>query len=121
MADVNVDERALDIYLSAVATNLIGDLAQEVADLAHALAPVRTRRTAVPTWARRGYVGVPGRLKASVAMEMGRDNLGIYADVTALWYGRFMDPKASQLHYLRPFLPTALYTTVAGRVYRIGY
>jgi hypothetical protein len=30
-----------------------------------------------------------------------------------------MDPKARQLHRLRPFLVTALMTSVTGRTYRL--
>jgi hypothetical protein len=62
-------------------------------------------------------VGVPGRLKASVDWYVGHDFLGPYADIGSLWYGRFMDPPAKQLHHIVPFLPTALFFVVDGRSY----
>lgn len=62
---------------------------------------------------------MPGRLKASVRHEFGTDVIGYYGEVHALWYGRFLDPKARQLHRLYPFLPTALYTVVAGRRFEL--
>jgi hypothetical protein len=55
-----------------------------------------------------------GKLKASVGWELGSDGEGPFADVYALWYGRFMDPKAKQLKRLHPFLPTSL-ETLNGR------
>lgn len=117
--ELSWDERALATYLLSVEEGLLHEIVPQVEEVARVLAPVRTRRTAVPPWAKHGYVGVPGRLKASVHSEFDRDVYGPYGDVVALWYGRFLDPKASQLHRLYPFLPTALYETVAGRVYRL--
>jgi hypothetical protein len=111
------DERALATYLAGIQEGLLEEIVPQVEQVARDLAPVRTRHTPVPSWAKRGYVGTPGRLKASVHSEYGIDTYGPYGDVVALWYGRFLDPKARQLHRLYPFLPTALYTTVAGRVY----
>lgn len=117
VGELNWDERALASYLLLIQEGLLEEIVPQVEQVARDLAPVRTRHTPVPPWARHGYVGVPGRLKASVHSEFGRDLYGPYGDVVALWYGRFLDPKARQLHRLYPFLPTALYTTVAGRVY----
>jgi len=115
VTEVVWDQNALSLYLTTVAEEHLPELADEVRDLTYMLAPVRTRRTAVPRWAKRGYVGMPGRLKASVITEHGRDYVGPYADIAALWYGRFMDPKARQLHRLIPFLPSALQWTLEGR------
>lgn len=109
------DDRAIASYLLNIEEALLHEIVPEVEQVATAIAPVRVRRTPVPSWAKKGYVGVPGRLKASVHSEYGHDIYGPYGDVVALWYGRFLDPKARQLHRLFPFLPTALYTTVAGR------
>lgn len=117
MADVQWDQNALSVWLTAVEERHLPDLAHEVEQLAYMLAPVRTRRTAVPRWAKQGYVGRPGRLKASVTSDMGADFIGPYADVGSLWYGRFMDPKAKQLHHTVPFLPSALEWTLDGRVF----
>ena len=118
MAEVQWDQRALSLYLVAAEEELLPEIAADVADVARAIAPVRLRHFSVPRWAKHGYVGVPGRLKASVDWNMGRDFLGPYADVGSLWYGRFMDPPARQLHHLIPFLPSALYFTVDGQNYR---
>lgn len=117
MAEVDWDDRALEALYAQVSAELLPMLAREVEDLARMLAPVRTRHTAIPAWAKRGYVGRPGRLKASVQSSLGEDLLGPYADVAALWYGRFMDPKARQLHHTIPFLPSALLWTVDGRTF----
>jgi hypothetical protein len=115
VADITWDDRALELYLAGVSTEVLHVLAPQVATVATALAPVRLRHTAVPRWAKKGYVGTPGHLRASVDTSYGRDGIGFYADVSALWYGRFMDPKARQLHYTRPFLPTALFSVIAGQ------
>jgi hypothetical protein len=122
MADVTVEwnDGEADQFLTAVEEYLMPHIADEVHWRAEALAPVRIRRTPVPKWAKLGYVGVSGRLKASVVVWDGVDSGGRYWNVGALWYGRFMDPKARQLHYLRPFLVTALRETVEGRVYHLG-
>lgn len=114
---IDWDERAIVAFLADTEAKLLEVIVPEVEEVARTIAPVRVRHTPVPPWAKRGYVGVPGRLKASVHSEFGHDILGPYGDVVALWYGRFLDPKASQLHRLYPFLPTALYSTVAGRTY----
>ena len=111
------DERALESYLLSVEEGLLAEIVPRVEETARALAPVRVRHTPIPKWAKHGYIGTPGHLKASVHSEFGRDIYGPYGDVVALWYGRFLDPKARQLFRLYPFLPTALYTEVAGRVY----
>lgn len=117
MIDVHWDDRALEVYLTTAEEDLLPGIASDVADVARAMAPVRMRHTPVPRWAKHGYVGVPGRLKGSVAWYMGRDIVGPYADVGSLWYGRFLDPPAKQLHHMIPFLPTALYMVVDGRHY----
>jgi len=117
VADVEWNDRVLVEYLADVEAQLIPELTSEVEDVARSLAPVRVRRTPIPSYARRGYIGTPGRLKASVHSEFGQDHISFYGEVHALWYGRFLDPKARQLHRLYPFLPTALYFVVAGRSY----
>jgi hypothetical protein len=114
---IDWDQRALDTLYSDVSALVLPDLASQVEDVARAIAPVRVRHTGIPRWARHGYIGMPGRLKASVQTEFGEDLLGPYADVAALWYGRFLDPKARQLHRLYPFLPSALYMIVEGKTY----
>lgn len=121
MADVRIEwnDAQADAYLSAVEDYLFPRIADEVRGVAEMLAPVRRRHGPVPPWARRGHVGVRGRLKASVVSWDGRDSDGRYWRVGGLWYGRFMDPKARQLHFLRPFLVTALRSTVDGRVYHL--
>jgi hypothetical protein len=48
-----------------------------------------------------------------------KDYTGPYADVAALWYGRFLDPPARQIKRDIPFLPTALMWTVDGRDYHL--
>lgn len=111
------DSRAVATYLLQAEDALLHEIVPQVEEVARTIAPVRVRHTPVPKYAKRGYVGVPGRLKASVHSEYGHDIYGPYGDVVALWYGRFLDPKARQLHRLYPFLPTALYLTVAGRTY----
>ena len=120
MADVTLDwnENAEEVFLRTVEDQLFPRIQAEVHALAESIAPVRRRHGPVPPWAKRGHVGVRGRLKASTVSWDGRDELGRYWNVGALWYGRFLDPKARQLHYLRPFLVHALKTTVDGRVYR---
>jgi hypothetical protein len=117
MAAVGIDwdQRALDRLYTDVSDEVLPELAFEVEAIARSLAPVRARRTAVPKTARYGYVGIPGRLKASVQTEFGEDLISRYADVAALWYGRFLDPKARQLRRLYPFLPTALFLVVEGK------
>jgi hypothetical protein len=115
MADVVWDERALEMLYAEVDAIVLPELATDVADVARAIAPVRVRRTSVPRYAKHGYVGMPGRLKASVQWDIGRDYIGPYADIAALWYGRFLDPPARQLHHLIPFLPSALFMVVEGR------
>ena len=119
MADITWDDRALSVYLVNAEEALLPRIATEVADVARQLAPVRVRHTPVPPWAKHGYVGVPGKLKASVQWSMDTDYVGPYADVAALWYGRFMDPPAKQIKRLIPFLPSALMITVDGRDYHI--
>lgn len=117
MADISWDERALAVYITAVEEALIPDLAQQVEETARVLAPVRVRHSSVPAWAKRGYMGAPGRLKASVSHVVERDLYGVYADIGAEWYGRFLDPPARQMKRLHPFLPTALYFVLEGRTY----
>lgn len=117
--DITWDYRALDIMVARVSAELLPPLASEVADYARAICPVRVRRTPVPVWAKRGHVGTPGRLKASVQYSVDTDYIGPYADIAALWYGRFLDPPAKQMHRLHPFLPTALITVVSGKEYHL--
>lgn len=116
MADIRWDEQALATYLAGVSWAVVYELTPQVEAVAFGLAPVRVRHTPVPSWVHRKNHGHGGKLKASVHWEAGEDHEGPYGDVIALWYGRFMDPKARQLHYLRPFLPTALYSVCQGRV-----
>jgi hypothetical protein len=122
MADVRIEwnDTVTDEYLAMVEDDIIGALATEVHAMAEGIAPVRVRRTPVPRWAKRGYVGVPGKLKASTVQWDGSDADGRYWRIGALWYGRFLDPKARQLHRLFPFLVTALRSTVDGRTFRVG-
>jgi len=107
------------MYLVAASENLLPRIASEVEEVARGLAPVRVRRTPLPKSSKRGSVGLPGKLKASVQSNVDRDFAGPYADVAALWYGRFMDPPARQIKRLIPFLPSALMITVDGRDYRV--
>lgn len=102
--DVSWDEAALSVYLTEVELALLPDLTSSVEDTARAIAPM----SAGPK---------RGKLKASVRSDVGQDYLGWYGDVIALWYGRFLDPKARQLRRLYPFLPSALYFTLSGREY----
>jgi hypothetical protein len=122
VADVQIDwnDGEADQFLTAVEEYLMPRIAEEVKVMALGLAPIRRRTTPIPKWAKRGYVGIPGRLKASVVSWDGVDSGGRYWNVGALWYGRFMDPKARQLHYLRPFLVTSLKSVVDGRVWHLG-
>jgi len=121
MTDIRIEwnDGEADQFLTAVEEFLMPHIADDVHARAEELAPVRVRHTPIPRWAKRGYVGVPGRLKASVVSWDGTDSGGRYWNVGALWYGRFLDPPARQLHYLRPFLVTALMTTVDGSVYTL--
>lgn len=121
MPDVTIewDGSQADLYLDNVEEFLFPQIAEETRALAESLAPIRIRRTPIPRYAKRGYVGVPGRLKASVVSWDGVDSGGRFWNVGALWYGRFMDPKARQLHYLRPFLVTSLRATVDGRIWHL--
>lgn len=102
--EVDWDQDATDRYLMAVAEELLPMLADDVAGTARRISP----RSSGPR---------SGRLRASVTTAEGQDSDGAYADVISLWYGRFMDPKARQLHRLHPFLPTALLTEIDGRTY----
>jgi hypothetical protein len=57
-----------------------------------------------------------GELTRSIGWDLGHDTIGYYADVSSSWYGRFLDPKASQLHFLRPLLPSSL-EVINGKTY----
>ena len=57
-----------------------------------------------------------GQLTRSIGWDIGHDSQGYYADVSSTWYGQFLDPKASQLHYLRPLLPSSL-EVINGKTY----
>lgn len=116
MADIVWDDGALAEYLLLADNAVVDELAPQVEALAFGLAPVGARRAPVPQFVHHPTHGHGGHLKASVHWDKGRDSEGIYADIISLWYGRFMDPKARQMHYKRPFLPTALYTVCQGRV-----
>lgn len=117
MVDINWDERALAVFITSVEESLVPDLAEQVAEVATAIAPVRARHTSIPEWAKRGYVGAPGRLKASIRYEVDRDVYGVFADISSEWYGRFLDPPARQMHRIHPLLPSALYFVLEGRTY----
>jgi hypothetical protein len=117
--EITFDESALALWYVAVSEELLPRIATEVEDLARALAPVRGRHSPIPKWAKKGYIGVPGRLKASVQSNVDRDYIGPYADIAALWYGRFMDPPAKQIKRYIPFLPSALMWTVDGKDYHL--
>ena len=117
--DLIWNQGALDVMYADCSHIVLPVLATETADMARAIAPVRVRRTPIPPWAKQGYIGAPGRLKASVQWEMGHDEEGDYADVAALWYGRFLDPPAKQMHGLIPFLPSALLAVCQGREFHL--
>jgi hypothetical protein len=116
MTDLTWDNEALAAFLDAAQQAVLAELVPQVEALAFTLAPVEVRRTPVPSWVHHHHPGRDGRLKASVRSEISRDGGDWHGDIIALWYGRFMDPKARQLHRKRPFLPTALYTVCQGRV-----
>ena len=82
--------------LIGIGANLLPQVAKDVADRALELAPMYR------LWRRTG------ELTRSIGWEIDRDAFGYYADVSSVWYGRFLDPKASQLHFLRPLLPSSL-------------
>jgi hypothetical protein len=111
MADVNWDPVAEQIFMTAVAARLLPQITQDVFAIAESIAPVKARPAS--------YSGgpLPGLLKESVRWEVGLDPIGPYGIVAALWYGRFLDPKARQLRHLYPFLPSSLYMGVQGKVY----
>jgi hypothetical protein len=117
VADVILNEAVINALVHDVGRVVVDDLAADVADIARTLAPVRLRHTAPPAWVRHPHFGTPGHLKASVHTVEGQDTDGPYADVASLWYGRFLDPRARQLHRQYPFLPTALYAGVDGRTF----
>jgi hypothetical protein len=113
--DVQFDQHALEVFLLSVEADILPDLAEEVAAMARSIAPVRVRHTPIPARSKRVHVGVGGRMKASVQWDVDQDYLGLFADIAALWYGRFLDPPARQMKRLHPFLPTALITVLDGR------
>lgn len=100
MTRIEWNTNVLAIELLEIEEPLLRELAEEVAGVARSIAPMR----------RHG-----GRLKASVHTNVGEDEFGLYGDVISLWYGRFLDPKARQLHRLYPFLPSSLYFVIAGQ------
>ena len=114
MAEIQWDQHALELYFVEIEERMLQPLAQEVEDVARALAPVRGRHTARPINSRRAP-GMGGNLKASVQHSIDHDMEGTYADIAALWYGRFLDPPAKQIKRLIPFLPSALIMVVDGR------
>jgi hypothetical protein len=111
MADIKWNQAAEQAFLAEVAAVILPVVTREVYTIAEAIAPVKAKPAS--------YSGgpLPGKLKASVRWELGSDAAGPYGDVRALWYGRFLDPKARQIRYLHPFLPSALYMGVQGRRY----
>jgi hypothetical protein len=111
MADITWDPIAEEIAYEAAAAQMLDQASQDVFQVALSIAPVKA--------ARSTYSGgpLPGKLKASLYRNMGRDAIGPFADVRALWYGRFLDPKARQLGRLYPFLPSALRLGLAGKRY----
>jgi hypothetical protein len=114
--DIEINEPAFDALLRDVSRDLIADLATATADTARGLAPVQHRTD--PMVRHRRPPGHGGTLKASVTTIEGDDDDGTpYADVASMWYGRFLDPRARQLHRLYPFLPSALYDAVDGRTF----
>jgi hypothetical protein len=100
--DIRWNQVETQLFLETISEGLAGELAREVADRARPLAPVRS-----------------GRMKASVDSGTERDSSGVFGWAGSIWYGRFMDPKAQQLHYRRPFLPSALYATISGHIYHL--
>lgn len=90
--------------LIGIGSNLLPQVATDVANRALELAPLYRM------WRHTG------ELVRSIGWEIDRDYFGYYADVSAVWYGRFLDPKASQLHFLRPLLPSSL-EIINGRRY----
>jgi len=119
MAEIVWDQHALATYIVLAEDELLPGITQEVEEMARSLAPVRVRHTPPSPRSRRLGIGVPGKLKASVQSDVGRDDMGAYGDVAALWYGRFLDPPARQIKRLFPFLPTALMWVVDGKDFRL--
>jgi len=115
MALISWDEAALSLFFVELDERLLPPLAAEVADVARELAPVRGHHSTPRQRESLRRRGVGGNLKASVQWNVDRDLQGAYADIAALWYGRFLDPPARQLHRLIPFLPTALERVIDGR------
>lgn len=111
-AEIHWNDTVLAVELANVSWDVIRELTHDTAVLAQAIAPVRMRHTPLPPRSKR-HIGSGGSLKASVHEEYGEDAEGKYGDVVALWYGRFLDPPARQLHRLHPFLPTALFVNIA--------
>ncbi len=95
---------------------MLPPLAQEVEDVARALAPIRGHHTPRGK-SKRMRGGTGGNLKASVQSSIDHDEQGAYADIAALWYGRFLDPPARQIIRRIPFLPSALEMVIDGRNY----
>lgn len=119
MVAIDWDEQALDLFFVELDHRLLPVLAQEVADMATSLAPVRGQHASQRVRDSMRKRGVGGNLKASVQWSVDEDLQGPYADIAALWYGRFLDPPARQLHRLIPFLPTALETVIDGRTIKL--
>jgi hypothetical protein len=113
--DLEWDGAALEAMLVEISEEMLPGLAQEVEDTVRAYAPVRTKKVAYHGRVRHHQGGAGGALKESVQSDMGTDFEGPYADIAALWYGRFLDPKARQLHHLIPLLPSALFDVIEGR------
>jgi hypothetical protein len=117
VADIILNPAGFDLLLHDVARVVLDDLAGDVADIARTIAPIRVRHGAPPPWVRHPHFGTPGHLKASVVSWRDDHPDGQAAYVGSLWYGRFLDPRARQLHRIHPFLPTALQDGVDGRTF----
>jgi hypothetical protein len=113
--DIEPNEAAFEALLHDVSQAVVSDLATATADTARGLAPVQHRTD--PRVRHRRPPGHGGTLKASVSTMEDNEAGEPYADVMSMWYGRFLDPKARQLHRLYPFLPSALYDAVDGRTF----
>lgn len=91
-------------YLQGIAGSVLPQVAADVATHAIGLS------AAYRLWRHTG------ELTRSIDWDLGHDTIGYYADVSSAWYGRFLDPKASQLHFLRPLLPSSL-EVINGKTY----
>ena len=117
MADIIINEAAFDALLHDVTHIVLDQLSADVLDIARVIVPVQHRTDPL---IHHHHPPGGGRLKASVTRivsDSGTSDDDAYAIIGGLFYGRFLEPKARQLHYTRPFLPTALVEGVDGRVF----